>query len=70
MFQNENKYVSVGCNGTFLVRRSKNGGVSSPYTLTILYQQSMFHINIRAFSNGKYALGKSKSNEMVIIQDI
>jgi len=55
----------VGCDGTFLLRRSKNGGVSSPYTLTLLYQQNMFHINVRAFSNGKFALGKSKVNEMM-----
>ena len=55
----------VGCDGTFLVRRSKNGGASSPYTLTLLYKQNMFHINIRAFSYGKFALGKSKVNEMV-----
>ena len=65
-FRNQNKF-SVGCDGTFLVRRSKNGGVYSPYTLTLLYQQNMFHINIRAFCNGKFALGKSKSNELVIM---
>ena len=55
----------VGYDGTFLVRKSKNGGEESPYALTIFYNANIFHINIRSIAEGKYALGKSKANEMV-----
>ena len=58
---------TAGHDGTFLVRRSKNGGEESPYALTIYYNENMFHINIRTISGTrKYALGKSKVHEMVI----
>ena len=60
-----NNVLTVGHNGTFLVRRSKNGGDDSPYALTIYYEENIFHINIRYLPNGKYALGKSKLNEVV-----
>ena len=60
----------VGQNGTFLVRRSKNGGEESPYALTIYYGENMFHINIRAISSRQFALGKTKLHEMVRILNI
>ena len=54
-----------GRDGTFLVRRSKNGGEESPFALTIYYNDNLFHINVRAVYGRKFALGKSKVHEMV-----
>ena len=55
----------MGFDGTFVVRRSKNGGEYNPYTLTIYYNESVFHINVRYIPGGKFALGKSKPHEQV-----
>ena len=55
----------MGFDGTFVVRSSKNGGEYNPYTLTIYYNESVFHINVRYIPGGKFALGKSKPHEQV-----
>ena len=58
--------VSLGAkNGTYLVRRSKNGGSQAPFTLTLYFQGSTYNLNIRHLPDNKFILGKKKSNEMV-----
>ena len=59
----ENKLVECGTNGCYLVRRSKNGGETKPYTLAIIYSGQVFNLNIRKKTNSKYALGMAKTDE-------
>lgn len=61
----ENSVSLGGKNGTYLVRRSKNGGPQAPFTLTLYFQGSTYNLNIRHLPNDKFILGKKKSNEMV-----
>ena len=58
-------HFSVGSSGTYIIRKSRNAGQGSPFTLTIYYNEVIFHINIRLLPCGKFALGKSKVDEMV-----
>ena len=56
--------VSLGNkDGTYLVRRSKNGGPQAPFTLTLYFQGSTYNLNIRLLKD-KFILGKKKSNEL------
>lgn len=51
--------------GMYLVRESRRGGLSNPYTLTIFYNDRVYHLNIRKRTDGLFALGSVKANEMV-----
>ena len=51
--------------GRFLVRKSEHGGSESPFSLTVLKQGTVFHLNIRILPDGNCVLGKKKSNEKV-----
>ena len=69
-----NNYSIINCivtyflqNGCYLVRRSKNGGETKPYTLAIIYSGQVFNLNIRKKTNSKYALGMAKADEQVWI---
>lgn len=53
----------LGQSGAFLVRPSKRAGKENPYTLTILHDEKVFHLNIRERSDGMFALGKEKKKE-------
>ena len=59
----DNKLVESGTNGCYLIRRSKNGGETKPYTLAIIYSGQVFNLNIRKKTNSKYALGMAKADE-------
>lgn len=50
-------------NGAYLVRVSRRGGDNNPYTLSIYYQDRLFHLNIRRRSDNTYALGTEKPLE-------
>ena len=52
-------------NGCYLIRRSKNGGETKPYTLAIMFSGQVFNLNIRKKTNSKYALGMAKPDEQV-----
>ena len=58
-------FFSDHVDGTFVVRKSQHGGIDSPYTLTLHFQKRIYNLNIRKLSDGRYALGKRKHNEMV-----
>ncbi|XP_040079623.1 B-cell linker protein isoform X1 [Ixodes scapularis] len=50
-------------NGAYLVRVSRRGGDNNPYTLSIYYQDRLFHLNIRRRTDNTYALGTEKPLE-------
>lgn len=51
--------------GTFLVRKSKQGGDTQPYTLAVLYQGHVYNLKMRNRSDGQVALGEEKHDELV-----
>lgn len=59
--------VDVFQDGSFLVRKSKRGGESNPYTLTLLYRGFIYNLHIRRRPDQKYALGSEKPDEHVRI---
>lgn len=52
-------------NGCYLIRKSKKGGETKPYTLAIFYESQVFNLNIRKKPNHQYALGMAKPGEQV-----
>ncbi|XP_056005143.1 basic salivary proline-rich protein 1-like isoform X30 [Ostrea edulis] len=54
----------VGKDGTFLIRESTKQGNFQPYTMMVLYQNSIYNLKIRVRSDGKMALGEEKPDEM------
>ncbi|CAG7728179.1 unnamed protein product [Allacma fusca] len=50
--------------GSYLVRECHHGGPNVPFTLTIRFQQRLFHIQIRIRPDSHFALGTLKHNEM------
>jgi len=56
---------SSGHDGAFVVRQSQKGGVSNPFTLTLLYSSEVYNLHIRLRSDGKFAIGKEKPEEIV-----
>ncbi|XP_022672313.1 lymphocyte cytosolic protein 2-like isoform X2 [Varroa destructor] len=53
----------VGEQGCFLVRISRRGGPSNPFTLSLLHEGRIFHLNIRKRPDGMFALGSAKPRE-------
>lgn len=51
--------------GSFVVRPSKRAGADNPYSLTIFYDEKVFHLNIRYRPDYTFALGKEKKKEKV-----
>ncbi|XP_054711484.1 lymphocyte cytosolic protein 2-like [Uloborus diversus] len=49
--------------GSFVVRPSKRAGQDNPYSLTVLHDCRLFHLNIRRRSDDTFALGKEKKKE-------
>ncbi|GFY74014.1 hypothetical protein TNIN_106062 [Trichonephila inaurata madagascariensis] len=49
--------------GSFVVRPSKRAGKDNPYSLTVLHEDKLFHLNIRQRSDNTFALGKEKEKE-------
>ncbi|XP_015926105.2 lymphocyte cytosolic protein 2 isoform X1 [Parasteatoda tepidariorum] len=49
--------------GSFVVRPSKRAGKENPYSLTVLHESKLFHLNVRQRSDNTYALGKEKEKE-------
>lgn len=60
----------VGEQGCFLVRISRRGGPSNPFTLSLLHEKRIFHLNIRKRPDGAFALGSAKSREKVQLTKI
>ena len=56
---------SSGHDGAFVVRQSQKGGVTNPFTLTLLYATEVYNLHIRLRSDGKFAIGKEKPEEIV-----
>ncbi|XP_071170089.1 lymphocyte cytosolic protein 2-like isoform X44 [Mytilus edulis] len=59
----DNKLLGIGTNGCYLIRKSKKGGETKPYTLAIFYESQVFNLNIRKKPNHQYALGMAKPGE-------
>jgi hypothetical protein len=51
--------------GTFLVRKSKQGGDTQPYTLAVLYEGHVYNLKMRVRPDGQVALGEEKPDELV-----
>ncbi|XP_022244800.1 B-cell linker protein-like isoform X2 [Limulus polyphemus] len=49
--------------GVYLVRQSRRAGHANPYTLTILFSNRIFHLNLRQRPDGLFALGREKPRE-------
>ncbi|XP_055936193.1 lymphocyte cytosolic protein 2-like isoform X3 [Argiope bruennichi] len=49
--------------GSFVVRPSKRAGKENPYSLTVLHEDKLFHLNIRLRPDNTFALGKEKEKE-------
>ncbi|GIY55592.1 hypothetical protein CDAR_409252 [Caerostris darwini] len=49
--------------GSFVVRPSKRAGKDNPYSLTVLHEEKLFHLNIRLRADNTFALGKEKEKE-------
>ncbi|GFT04190.1 uncharacterized protein NPIL_600631 [Nephila pilipes] len=49
--------------GSFVVRPSKRAGKDNPYSLTVLHEDRLFHLNIRQRADNTFALGKEKEKE-------
>ncbi|GBM27531.1 hypothetical protein AVEN_257847-3 [Araneus ventricosus] len=49
--------------GSFVVRPSKRAGKENPYSLTVLHEEKLFHLNIRLRPDNTFALGKEKEKE-------
>ncbi|KAL4232310.1 hypothetical protein ACF0H5_009881 [Mactra antiquata] len=58
------KLKSIGQDGTFLVRKSKQGGDTQPYTLVVLYLGHVYNLKMRVRNDGQVALGESKADEL------
>ncbi|KAG1653395.1 B-cell linker protein [Nymphon striatum] len=63
----EFKVKRNGTSGTYLIRESRRGGISNPHTLTIFYNDKVYHLNIRKRPDQMYALGSAKSNELTFV---
>ncbi|WAR21804.1 BLNK-like protein [Mya arenaria] len=50
--------------GTFLVRKSKQGGDKQPYTLVVLYQSHVYNLKVRVRDDNQVALGEWKDDEL------
>lgn len=50
-------------NGTFLIRPSKHGGANASFTLSLQFNNRVFHVLIRSRADGKMALGTEKKEE-------
>lgn len=50
-------------NGTFLIRPSKHGGANASFTLSLQFNNRVFHVLIRSRADGKIALGTEKKEE-------
>ncbi|KAI9564638.1 hypothetical protein GHT06_008379 [Daphnia sinensis] len=50
-------------NGTFLIRPSKHGGANASFTLSLQFNNHVFHVLIRSRPDGKLALGTEKKEE-------
>ncbi|XP_059351505.1 uncharacterized protein LOC130692342 isoform X2 [Daphnia carinata] len=50
-------------NGTFLIRPSKHGGTNASFTLSLQFNNHVFHVLIRTRPDGKMALGTEKKEE-------
>jgi len=50
-----------------MVRRSKNGGETNPYAITVFHLGCIYNVLIRRRPDGKWALGAEKSNENVCL---
>lgn len=61
----ENLLRQLSENGTFLVRKSRRAGICNPYTLTLFYNNRIFHLNIRKRQDRLFALGTEKPREKV-----
>ncbi|XP_018494038.1 lymphocyte cytosolic protein 2 [Galendromus occidentalis] len=55
----------IGEQGCFLVRVSRRGGPSRPYTLSLLHEGRIFHLLIRKRPDDTFALGSEKPKEKV-----
>ncbi|XP_053407695.1 uncharacterized protein LOC123547480 isoform X4 [Mercenaria mercenaria] len=58
------RLMSLGQDGTFLVRKSKQGGDTQPYTLAVLYEGHVYNLKMRNRSDGQVALGEEKPDEL------
>ncbi|KAG8202065.1 hypothetical protein JTE90_010429 [Oedothorax gibbosus] len=56
--------LSLGEDGTFLIRPSTNPTADIQYTSCVVYSGRVFNLHIRRKPNGQYALGKEKHGEM------
>ena len=56
---------SCGYDGAFVVRESQKGGVSNPFTVTLVYAGNVYNLHIRRRPDDKFAIGKEKSGEIV-----
>lgn len=59
----EEKLLRLSQDGAYIVRPSKRAGQENPYTLTMLHDGKIFHLNIRLRSDGMYSLGREKPRE-------
>lgn len=62
--ETNSRLQSVGQDGTFLVRKSKQGGDTQPYTLVVLYLGHVYNLKMRLRSDGQVALGEEKADEL------
>ncbi|UXI20423.1 Putative ATP-dependent RNA helicase DDX11-like protein [Sarcoptes scabiei] len=61
--QSEKLLLQTRTTGAFLVRKSRRAGFRNPYTLTLLHNNRVFHLNIRKRLDQLFALGTEKPRE-------
>ncbi|XP_052771412.1 B-cell linker protein-like isoform X3 [Mya arenaria] len=67
--ETESRLNQIGQDGTFLVRKSKQGGDKQPYTLVVLYQSHVYNLKVRVRDDNQVALGEWKDDELAF-QDV
>ncbi|XP_013401582.1 pollen-specific leucine-rich repeat extensin-like protein 1 [Lingula anatina] len=60
----DQRLKSLGTNGSFLVRLSKKGGPTSPYSLSLFHEGRVWNLHIRKKADASFALGNEKPNEL------
>ena len=63
----ESMVRSCGHDGAFVVRQSQKGGVSNPFTLTLVHAGNVYNLHLRRRSDTKFAIGKEKAEEIVSV---
>jgi len=61
----ESMVSARGFDGAFVVRQSQKGGITNPFTLTLLYSASVYNLHIRRRPDEKFAIGREKPEEIV-----